>query len=169
MKKEPMSIGTQMFWGKIFVGCTWIGSGVFGIFDNLVCDILHIICLLSAIIVMVVLTRVDLEEDDEMAEYNYTKANAKTTRYMHIVFCVCSVLSAIGVGSIIIVPALGFAQAKNSNNTTNNTTNKNTSKKVKSSNLASSTFTPVNSHTFNDNAYLNTLNQTGITNPVGKA
>ena len=63
-----MSIGTQMFWGKIFVGCTWIGSGVFGIFDNLVCDILHIICLLSAIIVMVVLMRVDLEEDDEMVK-----------------------------------------------------------------------------------------------------
>ena len=100
MKKEPMSIGTQMFWGKIFVGCTWIGSGVFGIFDNLVCDILHIICLLSAIIVMVVLMRVDLEEDDEMAEYNYTKANAKTTRYMHIVYCVCSVLSAV-VGGLL--------------------------------------------------------------------
>ena len=54
--------------------------------------------MLSAIVVMVVLMRIDLEEDDEMAEYNYTKAKAQTTKYMHIVFCVCSVLSAIVVG-----------------------------------------------------------------------
>ena len=75
-------------------------------------------------------------------------------------------LSAIGVGSIIVAPALGFAQTKNTSNSTNNT-NKSSIQKVKNSNLASSTDTPVNSHTFNDNAYLNTLNQTGITNPVG--
>lgn len=98
MKKEPLSIGTQMFWGKIFVGCAWIGYSVLGIFDYLVCDILQIACLLSAIVIMVVLMRIDLEEDDEMAEYNYTKAKAQTTKYMHIVFCVCSVLSAILVG-----------------------------------------------------------------------
>ena len=78
-------------------------------------------------------------------------------------------LSTIGIGSMVIAPALGFAQVKNPNNTTNNATSKNSSQKAKTSNLASSTFTPVNSHTFNDNAYLNTLNQTGITNPVGKA
>ena len=97
MKKEPMSIGTQMFLGKIFVGCTWIGTGVFGMFDNLVCHIIRIICLVAAVTVMVVLMRVDLEEDDEMAEYNYTQANAKTTKYMHIVFCACSVLSAVAM------------------------------------------------------------------------
>ena len=98
MKKEQMSIGKQMFWGKIFAGCSWLGSGVFGMFDNLLCHGLHMLSLSSAIVVMVMLMRADLEEDDEMSEYNYTKANAKTTRYMHIVFCVCSVLSAIVFG-----------------------------------------------------------------------
>ena len=75
-------------------------------------------------------------------------------------------LSAIGVGSIIVAPALGFAQTKNTSNHTNNT-NKSSTQKVKNGNLASTTDTPVNSHTFNDNAYLNTLNQSGITNPIG--
>ena len=70
-------------------------------------------------------------------------------------------LSAIGVGSIIIAPALGFAQAKNSNNT-NTASTKTTSKKAKTSNLASTSYTPVNSQTFNDNAYLTTLNQAGL-------
>lgn len=98
MKKEPLRVGTQVFWGKIFVGCAWIGYSIFGIFDNLACNILQIICSLPAIVVMVVLMRIDLEEHDEMAEYNYTKAKAQTSQYMHIVFCVCSVLSAIIVG-----------------------------------------------------------------------
>jgi len=98
MKKEPMPIGKQIFLSKIFVGCTWIGSGVFGMFDNLACNILHLLCLAAAVTVMVVLMRADLEEDDEMAEYNYTRANAKTTNVMHIVFCAGSVLSAIVVG-----------------------------------------------------------------------
>ena len=98
MKKEIMPIGKQIFLSKIFVGCTWIGSGAFGIFDNLACNILHLLCLAAAVTVMVVLMRADLEEDDEMAEYNYTKANAKTTTVMHIVFCAGSVLSAIVVG-----------------------------------------------------------------------
>ena len=97
MKKEPMSIGKQMFWGKIFVGCLWIGSGVSGMFGNLVCNILHLLCLVAAIMVAVVLMRIDLEEDDEMAQYNYTIARAKTTNVMHIVFCACSVLSAVVV------------------------------------------------------------------------
>lgn len=98
MKKEPMSIGRQMFWGKIFVGCAWIASAVCGVFDNLACSILYIICLGSAIAVMVVLMRIDLEEDDEMSLYNYTQAKAKTTNVMHIIFCVCSILSALCFG-----------------------------------------------------------------------
>lgn len=96
--KEPMSIGMQMFWGKIFIGCAWIGSGICGIFDNLLCNILHIVCLAAAVAVMVVLMRVDLEEDDEMSQHNYTEAKAKTTNVMHIVFCICSILSALFFG-----------------------------------------------------------------------
>lgn len=95
MKKELMPIGKQIFLSKIFVGCTWIGSGAFGMFDNLVCNILHLLCLVAAVTFMVVLMRADLEEDDEMAEYNYTKANAKTTKVMHIIYCACSVLSIV--------------------------------------------------------------------------
>lgn len=98
MKKEPMTIGRQMFWGKIFVGFAWIGTGISGMFDNLAASILRIACLVAAIVVMVVLMRVDLEEDDEMSQHNYTAANATTAKVMHIVFCICSILCALGMG-----------------------------------------------------------------------
>ena len=76
-------------------------------------------------------------------------------------------LSTIGIGSMVIGPALVFANYQSPNNT--NTSSKTTSQKAKTSSLATNPVSKVNSHTFNDNAYLQTLNQTGITNPVGKA
>ncbi|MBO7084486.1 hypothetical protein J6W20_00860 [bacterium] len=76
-------------------------------------------------------------------------------------------LSTIGIGSMIIGPALGFANYQSPNN--KDATNKTNSQKAKTTSLDAAPVSQVNSHTFNDNAYLQTLNQTGITNPVGKA
>ena len=75
-------------------------------------------------------------------------------------------LSTIGIGSMVIAPALAFANYQSPNN--KDAISKTSTKKQKMSSLATTPVTTINSHTFNDNAYLQTLNQTGITNPVGK-
>ncbi|MBO6103938.1 hypothetical protein J6P04_02705 [bacterium] len=75
-------------------------------------------------------------------------------------------LSAIGVGSIILAPALG--STNNNSNNNQQTKTKVANKQVAKSNLATNDYNQINSHTFNDNAYLTTLNQKGIPNPVGK-
>lgn len=96
--KQPLSVGAQMFWGKIFVGCLWIGSGISGMFDNTFCRIIHLVLLAAAIAIMIMLMRVNLEKDDEMSLYNYTQAKAKSSSIMHLVFCIGSVVSAICAG-----------------------------------------------------------------------
>ena len=78
-------------------------------------------------------------------------------------------LSAIGIGSMVIAPALGFANAKSSNSPNQNASTSAVKKNATPTSLADSAYTSVNSHNFNDSAYLNTLNQSGITNPLGKA
>lgn len=95
MNKKPLSVGKQMFWGKIIIGCLWISYAVIGLFDNIVCDILRITALAGGVIILVVLMRLDLEDDDEMSHYNYIQAKAKTTDVMHIIFCICCILSAV--------------------------------------------------------------------------
>ena len=105
MKKEPLSIGSQMFWGKIFIGCLWIAYAAIGLFDNLVCDILSAAALAGGVIILVILMRIDLEEDDEMSHHNYIQAKAKTTDVMHIVFCICSIFSAV---IVVLLNKLGI-------------------------------------------------------------
>ena len=105
MEKKPLSIGSQMFWGKIFIGCLWIAYAVIGLFDNLVCDILGAAALAGGVIILVILMRIDLEEDDEMSHHNYIQAKAKTTDVMHIVFCLCSIFSAV---IVVLLKKLGI-------------------------------------------------------------
>ena len=75
-------------------------------------------------------------------------------------------LSTIGIGSMVIAPALAFANNQSPNN--KDATSQTSTKKATTASLATTPVTTINSHTFNDDAYLQTLNQTGITNPVGK-
>ena len=105
MRKEPLSIGRQMFWSKIFVGCLWIAYAMLGLFDNIICDVLSVVALVGAVAVLVVFMRIDLEEDDEMAHHNYVQAKAKTTDVMHIVFCGSSILSAV---IVVLLKKLGI-------------------------------------------------------------
>ena len=44
---------------------------------------------------MTVILRANREADDEMSEYNYTKARAISTTIMHIVYCVAAILSTL--------------------------------------------------------------------------
>ena len=75
-------------------------------------------------------------------------------------------LSTIGIGSMVIAPALAFANNQSPNN--KDAISKTSTKKATTASLVTTSVTTINSHTFNDNAYLQTLDQAGITNPVGK-
>lgn len=100
MKKEKsqMSVGAQTFWSKTVAGLLWIGVGITDMFDGLVMNIIHILLLVGAIAVFVVLMRANREEDDEMSDYNYMKAKAKTRNLMHYVYCGGAILSALVFG-----------------------------------------------------------------------
>ena len=93
--EKKMSIKSQMFWGKIFAGMLWICTGIFGMIDTLACHIVQIVCLLGGILILSVLLKSKHEKDDEMSEYNYMKAQAKTTRVMHFVFCIGMIASPL--------------------------------------------------------------------------
>ena len=100
MKKEktPMSISTQSFWSSIVIGILWIGVGITDMFDGLVVNIVHAVLLASTIIVMVAIMKAKREEDDEMSDYNYMKAKAKTRDLMHFVYCGSAIVSALVFG-----------------------------------------------------------------------
>lgn len=93
--EKKMSIKSQMFWGKTFVGIVWIIVGICGMINTLACNIIQIVLLVIGIVSMVVLMKSKHEEDDEMSEYNYMKAKANTTRVMHYVFCIAMVASPL--------------------------------------------------------------------------
>ena len=63
--KRILSIGSQIFLGKVVVGIFWIIAGVAGYLGGLVGDILQVIFLLGAIIPMILLRRSKKEESDE--------------------------------------------------------------------------------------------------------
>ena len=100
MKREnsQMSIGTQTFLGKIVIGLLWIGVGVTDMFDILAMNIVHAALLAGTVVVLVVVMRTNLEEHDEMADYNYMKAKAKTRDVMHFVYCGAAIVSALVFG-----------------------------------------------------------------------
>ena len=100
MKKEKsqMSIGAQTFLGKTVIGLLWIGVGITDMFDSLVMNIVHAVLLVGTIVVLVVVMRANREEDDEMSDYNYMKAKARTRDLMHFVYCGAAIVSALVFG-----------------------------------------------------------------------
>lgn len=96
--KKVLSIGSQIFLGKVVVGICWIIAGISGYLGGLLGDILQIIFLLGAIIPMILLQRSKKEESDEMADENFTRAKAQAGDLMHIVLCLATVA----------VPLMGF-------------------------------------------------------------
>ena len=96
--EKVMSINSQVFWGKTFVGFLWIGAGISGMFDTLFFNFLHMLFLACAVVLMVVILRAKRENDDEMSEYNYMKAKAISTTIMHIIYCIAMIASALCFG-----------------------------------------------------------------------
>ena len=62
--KKVLSIGSQIFLGKVVVGICWIIAGISGYLGGLLGDILQIIFLLGAIIPMILLRRSKKEESE---------------------------------------------------------------------------------------------------------
>ena len=102
MKKKEgiVPIGTKIFWGQTVMGILWIGVGLTGMFDNLICNILKILFLMVASVVWVKVAKIDRigDDGDEMAEYNYTKAQAKAGGALYMVLCIASIVSVLGFG-----------------------------------------------------------------------
>ena len=102
MKKKEgiVPIGTKIFWGQTVMGILWIGVGLTGMFDNLICNILKILFLMAASVVLVKVAKIGRigDDGDEMAEYNYTKAQAKAGGALYMVLCIASIVSVLGFG-----------------------------------------------------------------------
>ena len=97
-KERLVPVGTKIFWGQTVMGILWIGVGLTGMFDNLICNILKILFLMAACVVLVKVSRIGPigDDGDEMAEYNYTKAQAKAGGALYMVLCVASIVSVLG-------------------------------------------------------------------------
>lgn len=97
MKREGkvFPIGTSIFWSQTATGIFWIGAGLIGMFDNIVCNILNVLFLLAGIAALAISIKIARigDDGDEMAEYNYTKANAGNTLYL--ILCVASLVATV--------------------------------------------------------------------------
>ena len=88
-------IGTSIFWSQTATGIFWIGAGLIGMFDNIVCNILNVLFLLAGIAALaksINIARIG-DDGDEMAEYNYTKAKANAGNTLYLILCVASLVS----------------------------------------------------------------------------
>ena len=101
-KESRIPVGARMFWGQTVMGLLWIGVGLTGMFDNLICSILNLLFLMAAIVALVKVSRINRigDDGDEMAEYNYIKAQAKAGGALFMVLCIVSIVFSLGFGLV---------------------------------------------------------------------
>ena len=101
-KESRIPVGARMFWGQTVVGILWIGVGLTGMFDNLICSILKLLFLMAASVALVKLSRIYRigDDGDEMAEYNYTKAQAKAGGMLFMLLCIATIVFSLGFGLV---------------------------------------------------------------------
>ena len=101
-KESRIPVGARMFWGQTVMGILWIGVGLTGMFDNLICSILNLLFLMAAIVVLVKGIRINRigDDGDEMAEYNFIKAQAKAGGALFMVLCIASIVFSLGFGLV---------------------------------------------------------------------
>ena len=97
-KERRIPVGTKIFWGQTVMGILWTSVGFIGMFDNLICNILKILFLVAAIVALVKVIRIGRigDDSDEMAEYNFIKAQAKAGGVLFMVLCIASIVFALG-------------------------------------------------------------------------
>ena len=101
-KESRIPVGARMFWGQTVMGILWIGVGLTGMFDNLICSILELLFLMAAIVALVKVNRINRigDDGDEMAEYNYIKAQAKAGGALFMVLGIASIVFSRGFGLV---------------------------------------------------------------------
>ena len=101
-KESRIPVGVRMFWGQTVMGLLWIGVGLTGMFDNLICSILNLLFLMAAIVVLAKVNRMNRigDDGDEMAEYNYIKAQAKAGGALFMVLSIASIVFSLGSGLV---------------------------------------------------------------------
>ena len=101
-KESRIPVGARMFWGQTVMGLLWIGVGLTGMFDNLICSILNLLFLMAAIVALVKGIRINRigDDGDEMAEYNFIKAQAKAGGALFMVLCIVSIVFSLGFGLV---------------------------------------------------------------------
>ena len=101
-KESRIPVGARMFWGQTVMGILWIGVGLTGMFDNLICSILKLLFLMAAIVALVKVSRINRigDDGDEMAEYNYIKAQAKAGGALFMALCIASIVFSLGFGLV---------------------------------------------------------------------
>ena len=99
-KESRIPVGVRMFWGQTVMGISWIGVGLTGMFDNLICSILRLLFLMAAIVALFMVNRMNRigDDGDEMAEYNYIKAQAKAGGALFMVLSIASIVFSLGSG-----------------------------------------------------------------------
>lgn len=102
MKKEVMSVGDQIKNTYVIAGVAWLGSAVFDLFDNIVCNFLTIILMAYALYMFFKVEKSSKEPKDEMAENNLMEARAITLVEMHILiaFLMIGVIAVTGFVSL---------------------------------------------------------------------
>lgn len=101
-KEKLIPVGRKIFWGQTVIGILWIGLGLTGMFDNLICDILRILFLMAGSVVFVKVAKIGRigDDGDEMAEYNYIKAQAKAGGALYMVLCIVAIVFTVGFGLV---------------------------------------------------------------------
>ncbi len=101
-KERLISVGTKIFWGQTVMGILWSCTGLTGMFDNLICNILEILFLTAVAVVSVKVSRICRigDDGDEMSEYNLIKAQAKASGALFMVLCIASIVFLL-VGGLV--------------------------------------------------------------------
>lgn len=100
-KAKVLSVGAQVKIGNTLSGLFWIGAGIFGLFNHLVCSIAEIVFLAMAIICYVILLTYKKEKSDEMAETNMDAASADALHTVRLILMISALVIARVPGSFL--------------------------------------------------------------------
>ena len=89
---KTLSISTKAFLGKIVLGFLMIVIAITKMFDGLIWEIVSILFLMLVIGILVVLSKMKSEEDDEMSLFNYKEAQSKVSDIMFILLLSIAIL-----------------------------------------------------------------------------
>lgn len=97
---KTLSISTKAFLGKIVLGFFMIVIAFTNMFDGLIWDIVSILLLMVVAGIIIALSKMKSEEDDEMSLFNYKEAKSRVSDIMHLLLLVIAVIVPIILNKI---------------------------------------------------------------------